>query len=51
MRYEGVKLPQHLQDAQKKVAEWESGVPREMDNPQHEKGSGTLQGEGCSIKN
>lgn len=38
MRHAGVKLPQHLQGAQRKVAEWERGVPREMESPQHEKG-------------
>lgn len=37
-RYAGVKLPQHLQGGQRKVAEWESEVPREMERPQHEKG-------------
>lgn len=42
MRYAGVKLPQQLQGAQVKVAEWESGVPSEMESSQNEKGSGTL---------
>lgn len=37
MRYVGLKVSQQLQDAQRKVAEWESGVPREMEIPQHEK--------------
>lgn len=47
MGYAGVKVPQQLQGAQRKVAEWESGVPGEMEIPQHEKV--TLQ-EGYSIK-
>lgn len=42
MRYAGVKLPQQLQCAQVKVAEWESGVPSEMECSQNEKGSGAL---------